>query len=228
MVYSMSGSSKEDAWGEVALSEPRWPASLAVLAAIALYVTLPSRFVIGPVWLIPALEAAMLIPLSLFSPRRTAKENRWEQILAIVLIAVVNVANVVSLIALVRALLRHGNEMTGTQLVFTAASIWMTNIIIFALWYWELDRGGPDMRVRPDHPKPDFLFPQMSAPGCAEGHWSPGFVDYFYVAFTNATAFSPTDTMPLTPWAKMLMLVQSATSLLTITLVAARAVNILS
>jgi hypothetical protein len=91
-----------------------------------------------------------------------------------------------------------------------------------------MDRGGPDMRVRGEHPKPDFLFPQMSTPGCTTEHWSPSFMDYFYVAFTNAAAFSPTDTMPLTPWAKGLMLVQSATSLLTITLVAARAVNILS
>jgi uncharacterized membrane protein len=225
----MSGSTRgEQAWGQTALFEPRWPASLAVLAAIGLYVTLPSRFVLGPIWLIPALEAAMLIPLSVFSPRRSAQEKGWEQVFAVVLIAVVNVANVVSLIALVRTLLTHGKDLTGTQLIFTAASIWLTNVIIFALWYWELDRGGPDMRVRSDHPKPDFLFPQMSTPGCAADHWTPGFTDYFYVAFTNATAFSPTDTMPLTPWAKALMLAQSAASLLTITLVAARAVNILN
>jgi uncharacterized membrane protein len=210
------------------VSEPRWPASLAVLAAIALYVTLPSRFVLGPTWLIPALESVMLIPLSVFSPHRNAQEKRWEQILAVILIAVVNVANVVSLAALVRVLLTYGKELSGVQLIFTAASIWMTNVIIFALWYWELDRGGPDMRVRSDQPKPDFLFPQMSTPRCAPELWAPQFVDYFYLAFTNATAFSPTDTLPLTPWAKMLMLVQSSASLLTITLVAARAVNILN
>ena len=219
---------KGTAWGVPAVSEPRWPASLAVLVAIGLYLTLPSRFVLGPAWLIPVLEAAILIPLSVFSPRRVPQENRWEVLFAVVLIAVVNVANVVSLIALVRTLLTHGKDLTGEQLVFTAASIWMTNVIIFALWYWELDRGGPDMRIRRDHPNPDFLFPQMTAPGCAAEHWTPGFIDYFYVAFTNATAFSPTDTMPLTAWAKVLMLVQSATSLLTITLVAARAVNILN
>jgi uncharacterized membrane protein len=219
---------KGKAWGVPAVSEPRWPASFSVLVAIALYLTLPSRFVIGPAWLIPVLEAAILVPLHVFSPRRTAQESRWEMVFAVVLIAVVNIANVVSLFALVRALLTHGKDLTGEQLVFAAASIWVTNVIIFALWYWELDRGGPDMRMRSDHPKPDFLFPQMTTPGCAVEHWTPGFIDYFYVAFTNGTAFSPTDTMPLTSWAKILMLVQSATSLLTITLVAARAGNLLS
>src|SRR6202035_3904532 len=100
-------------------------------------------------------------------------------------------------------------------------------VLVFALWYWEIDRGGPDERSSPQHRQPDFLFPQMVTPGCASGNWSPGFLDYFYVAFTNAAAFSPTDTMPLTPLAKMLMLVQSAASLLTVALVAGRAVNIL-
>jgi len=98
---------------------------------------------------------------------------------------------------------------------------------VFALWYWELDRGGPDARRRPRHRQPDFLFPQMVTPACAGPRWAPGFVDYLYVSFTNATAFSPTDTMPLTPWAKMLLLLQALASLLTVALVAARAVNIL-
>jgi uncharacterized membrane protein len=208
--------------------EPRWPASLAVVTAIALYTTLPPLFIIGPVWLVPALEAAMLIPLSLFSPHRTAWEKRWEQLFAISLIAIVNLANVVSLATLVWVLVTHGKELTGSQVIFTAAPIWITNIIIFALWYWELDRGGPDERLRVNNGRPDFLFPQMATPQCAVKNWKPRFVDYLYVAFTNATAFSPTDTLPLTAWAKMLMLVQSSASLLTITLVAARAVNILS
>lgn len=217
-----------DAWGAPAVSEPRWPASLAALAAIALYVTLPPRFLIGPLWLIPAFETAIVFALSVFAPHRVKEEKRWAQFMAVALIAIVNVANVVSLVILVHLILTHGRDLTGTQLIFAAASIWATNVIIFALWYWELDRGGPDGRMRRDHPRPDFLFPQMTTPGCAFEHWTPSFIDYFYVAFTNATAFSPTDTLPLTPWAKMLMLVQAATSLLTITLVAARAVNILS
>jgi uncharacterized membrane protein len=219
---------RQQAWGVAAKSEPRWPASVAVVIAIALYVTLPSRFVLGPNWLIPVLECFALIPLSIFAPRRTPKETPWAQVLAVVLIAIVNIANVVSLFALVRVILTHSKDLTGTQLLFTAASIWLTNVIIFALWYWELDRGGPDARMSQDHREPDFLFPQMSTPGCTQQAWTPAFVDYLYVAFTNATAFSPTDTMPLTYWAKLLMMAQSVASLLTITLVAARAVNILN
>jgi uncharacterized membrane protein len=227
-MQAMPDTKRAQAWGVAARSEPRWPASLAVVVAIALYFTLPSRFVLGPMWLIPALEGAALIPLSLFAPRRTPKETPWAQVLAVVLIAIVNVANVVSLIALVRVILAHSKDLTGAQLLVTAASIWLTNVIIFALWYWELDRGGPDERMSGAHREPDFLFPQMSTPGCTPQNWTPAFIDYLYVAFTNATAFSPTDTMPLTPWAKTLMMIQSIASLLTITLVAARAVNILS
>jgi hypothetical protein len=106
--------------------------------------------------------------------------------------------------------------------------IWLTNVIVFGLWYWDLDRGGPIERRRIHHRQPDFLFPQMVTPGAAPEPWCPHFVDYLYVSFTNATAFSPTDTMPLTAWAKLLMMVQSLASLLTVVLVAARAVNILS
>ena len=101
-------------------------------------------------------------------------------------------------------------------------------MLVFALWYWELDRGGPDERSSPQHREPDFLFPQMSTPGCARQGWRPHFVDYLYVSFTNAIAVSPTDTMPLTRWAKLLMLVQSLISVLTLAMVAARVGNILS
>jgi hypothetical protein len=105
--------------------------------------------------------------------------------------------------------------------------IWLTNVIVFGLWYWELDRGGVAARLRQNHRRPDFLFPQMSTPGSAPG-WTPDFMDYLYTSFTNATAFSPTDTMPLTAWAKLLMMVQSLASLRTVALVISRAVNILS
>lgn len=226
----------EAAWGAPAHVEPRWPASLAVLVALALYIALPDRLTLpfGPTslrpferWFMPVLEMALLLPLSLAAPRRHRNEPPWARLGAIGLIAVVNLANVISLGLLVESLL-HGSKATGTQLVFEAINIWLTNVIVFALWYWELDRGGPDDRSSPRHRQPDFLFPQMVTPGCTSGAWSPGFLDYLYLAFTNATAFSPTDTMPLTPLAKMLMLVQSAASLLTVALVAGRAVNILS
>jgi hypothetical protein len=191
-------------------------------------VTLPEHFVLGPRWVIPALELALLVPLSIIAPRRTYDEAPWRRIAAIVLIAIINAANVASLVFLVRFLIGSGAKASGTQLLISSTEIWLTNILVFALWYWELDRGGPKHRMAASTRSADFLFPQMVTPICASPGWMPRFVDYFFVAFTNATAFSPTDTMPLTPAAKMLMAVQSLTSLLTVALVAARAVNILS
>jgi uncharacterized membrane protein len=217
-----------NAWGVASKGEHRWPASLAILVAMSLYLALPNRYTIGPGWLMPMLELAILVPLSISSPRRHAKEGRIQQILATVMIAIVNVANFASLVLLVRTLIYHGRQITGSELIFSSAGIWLTNVIVFSLWYWEMDRGGPDQRAHENHDAPDFLFPQMSVPGCSKPTWTPNYIDYLYLAFTNATAFSPTDVMPLTPVAKVLMLAQSAISLITITLVAARAVNILN
>ena len=128
---------------------------------------------------------------------------------------------------LVQSLL-NGSKATGKLLLLSALNIWFTNVIVYALWYWELDQGGPHERGLADCPRPDFLFPQMTAKEFSPPDWSPGFVDYLFVSFTNATAFSPTDTLPLTPAVKVLMMVQAMTSLLTVALVASRAVNILT
>ncbi len=215
------------AWGYASQPESRLPALTAVLAAVLLYVTLPDRFTVGPVWLFPALELAMLVPLAIAVPVRHARETMVHRAVSIASIAVVNVANVASLVLLVKSLL-GGGPTEGAPLIFAAMQIWLTNVIVFGLWYWELDRGGPSARCRDDHREPDFLFPQMTTPAAAPRNWAPRFIDYVYVAFTNATAFSPTDTLPLTPWAKILMTIQSVASLLTVALVAARAVNILS
>jgi uncharacterized membrane protein len=217
---------EEVAWGVPCPPESRWPATLAIIAAVVLYVTLPERLTVGPTWLLPLLEAAVIVPLSIDAPRRHAREQLWHRAAAIALIAVVSAANVVSLALLIRGLLQ-GTRNEASELIFGALQIWLTNVIVFGLWYWELDRGGPAARCRPNHREPDFLFPQMSTPGVAPPAWFPRFVDYLYVAFTNATAFSPTDTLPLTRWAKVLMAIQSMASLLTVALVAARAVNIL-
>lgn len=207
-------------------SEARWPATLAILAAIGLYVTLPDRYTVGPSWLMPAFESAMLVPLSLTAPRRHPNEGWWLRLGGMLLIGIVSAANFFSLGQLVTALL-HGSKAPGSQLTFAAIQIWLTNVIVFALWFWELDRGGPGERQQAGR-QPDFLFPQMTTRGLAPEDWMPGFVDYVYLAFTNAMAFSPTDTLPLTPWAKLLMLAESLASLLTVVFVAARAVNILS
>jgi len=215
------------AWGPPVVGEPRWPATLAVLIGVLLYISLPVRLLIGPWWLVPTLELSLLIPLTIVAPRRMSIESRWRQIAAIVIIAILNLANILSLALLVDHLVVHPTGTSGTRLLESAAKLWLTNIIVFALWFWELDRGGPDDRASTEHREPDFLFPQMVTPGCAPKGWGPRFFDYLYLAFTNSTAFSPTDTMPLTTWAKTLMLIEGLVSLLIVALVASRAVNIL-
>lgn len=216
------------AWGKPTRREPYWPAQLAVLAAILLYLTLPGKLVFGPTWLIPVLELALLLPLVFTVPRGEKKSSPWRRVIALGLLGIINLANIASLALLVHELLSGTSRALGSHLLLGAVQIWLTNIIVFALWYWELDRGGPEARMTAEHSAPDFLFPQMITPGSAAPNWAPKFVDYFFVSFTNATAFSPTDTMPLTAWAKLLFLVQAGTSLLTVAIVAARAVNILT
>src|SRR5665213_2954543 len=166
-----------------------------------------------------------LIAVVVTNPPRVDREESNLRLLSLAMIAVITVVNMVALGELIQALLEQSGA-GGRSLVFASVPIWITNVIAFGLWYWELDRGGVTARMLPDHRQPDFLFPQMSTPGSARG-WAPRFIDYLYTSFTNATAFSPTDTMPLTPSAKLLMMVQSLASLLTVALVIARAVNIL-
>lgn len=154
---------------------------------------------------------------------------------ALFLTGFVTLINAASLVSLINALLGHTASKTGQTLLLDAVNIWLTNVIVFSLWYWSIDRGGPASRGVIGPGERDFLFPQMQMQmqtqqnsGTRDTAWSPGFVDYLYVAFTNASAFSPTDTMPLSGRAKLLMMAQSSISLLTLALVAARAVNILN
>lgn len=217
------------AWGTPSLKEPRWPAVLAVLFAGGCQFVLPDRVIggLGPRWLLPALEGAFALALLVANPSHLNKESGRLRLASLMLIALINVANIVSLGELVARLINGATHAAGRPLIFASVPIWLTNIVVFALWYWELDRGGPAERLRLDHRRPDFFFPQMATPAAAPG-WAPNFVDYLYTSFTNATAFSPTDTMPLTSTAKMLMLVQSLASLLTVAVVVSRAINILS
>ncbi len=221
--------SRDDAvaWGIPSGGESRWPALLAVLAAISLQLVLPDALIrgLGNRALIPALEGALIVVLLVVNPGRISKEESRLRMIGVALIALISVANMVSLIELIHALL-YGSSASGRSLVYASAPIWLTNVIVFGLWYWELDRGGPAYRRLSEHRQPDFLFPQMSTPGAAPG-WVPDFLDYLYTSFTNATAFSPTDTMPLTAWAKLLMMLQSLASLVTVAVVVSRAVNIL-
>jgi uncharacterized membrane protein len=226
-VDAIKPSAAKTTWGVASHGESRWPASMALVIAMFFYLMLPDRYTLGPNWLMPALELSILVPVSFGAPVRKANEVRLKTA-AIAMIALVNIANLFSLILLVHILLYHGKDVTGPELLFSSLGIWFTNVIVFSLWYWEIDRGGPDQRLDGGQSRPDFLFPQMSSPGCSYPDWTPRFFDYLYIAFTNATAFSPTDVLPLTKSAKALMLAQSIISLVTITLVAARAVNILS
>jgi hypothetical protein len=215
------------AWGVPAPPRSYWPARLAVLFALGLYILLPDRLVPGPRFVVPVLEGVVLVAISILVPHRTTVAAPARRILAVLVIGLLTVANSFNLGLLISELLR-GHVQNGRELILSSIAIWLTNVIVFSLWYWELDRGGPYERHQPSHREPDFLFPQMSTPGAGRPQWAPRFVDYLYVSLTNATAFSPTDTMPLTSMAKTLMGLQAVASLLTVAVVAARAVNILS
>jgi uncharacterized membrane protein len=206
--------------------ESIWPAQVTVLVAIGLQLSLPERLTVGPNWLLPVLEAALVVGLAMATPRELAHEHPLRRRLAIGLVALVSAANAASLIELTHFLLHH-HVKEGQQLIVAGAVIWVTNVLIFGLWYWELDRGGPGQRAAGRDAAPDFLFPQMSDDRIEPREWRPKFIDYLYVSLTNATAFSPTDTMPLTPGAKSIMGFQSIVSLATLALVVSRAVNIL-
>jgi uncharacterized membrane protein len=178
------------------------------------------------VWLVSVVpEAALLVPLAWQRPRRRLEQIGRRRTVSLALIGTVSLTNAVLLVALIASLL-NGEEKSGGELLFKAVTVWVTNVIAFGLLYWAFDRGGPVRRISANPPLPDFQFPQLENPSLAEPGWTPELFDYIYVAFTNAIAFSPTDAMPLTRRAKMLMLSESAISSVTILLVAARAINI--
>ena len=194
---------------------------------LLIQVLLTPRLVPGPLLLVPGLEAALLIALLAVSPTLGPREDRRVRVLALVLVAVVALANALTLITLIDRLL-NGGLADGRSLLAAAAGVWSTNVVVFALAYWELDRGGPHARLGEEPARPDLLFPQDIDPQHAPPGWRPSFLDYLFTSLTAATAFSPTDTMPLTPRAKLLIGLQSVISLLTVGLVAARAVNVLT
>lgn len=209
-----------------ARAEPLWPALATVMFAIALQLLLPKRLTAGPRWLLPALEGALLVGLMLASPRQVEHEHNGRRLAAVGLTGLVSAANITSLALLSHELLHHRSP-NGRQLIISGALIWLTNVLIFGLWYWQTDRGGPGRRAAGQDGPPDLLFPQMNDDRIEPMNWRPQFIDYLYVSLTNALALSPTDTMPLSPTAKSIMGIQSLVSLVTIGLVVARAVNIL-
>ncbi len=206
--------------------EPFWPAQATVLAAIALQLLLPKRLTAGPTWLLPGLEGVLLLGLAVSTPRQLEREHRLRRRGALALTAFVSAANITSLAMLTHELLHHGSP-NGRQLIIAGMLIWLTNVLIFGLWYWETDRGGPGKRAAGHDGPPGFLFVQMNDDRILPANWRPQFIDYLYVSLTNAAAFSPTDTMPLSPGIKSLMGLQSLVSIVTIGLIVSRAVNLL-
>ena len=215
------------AWLRATEGEPRWQVSLGVVAALAMQVSLPDDVVLRPRWLLPAVAVILLLALVVANPRRINRRSPALRAGSMVLIAIISLANVGSAGRLVLHLLRGTETGDATRLLLTGGAIWLTNVLVFALWYWELDRGGPVGRAQAARKHPDFLFAQMESPELAPDDWEPAFVDYLYLSFTNATAFSPTDVLPFAEWAKLTMMLQSMVSLATVALVIARAVNIL-
>jgi hypothetical protein len=208
--------------------EPRWPAFVAVLSAGGLYLALPSDLTIGPRWLFPALIGVILVPTVI---SHQMGRHHLDRVLGFLLTTLVTVEMIVSVILLVRAL--PSQLESPTALLLSAASLWTTNILVFALWYWRLDAGGPHGRdARPGHAEGAFLFPQMTMlpeakAAAGQEMWSPNFVDYLFLAFNTSTAFSPTDTPALERWGKVLMMLQSIISLTVLAVLAARAINTL-
>jgi len=215
------------AWRRRTIGEPRWAVSIAVGLAIGLQLSLPDSLAFPPRWLLPTIGLALLVGLVIANPRRIDHRSTRLRATSILLTGVMSIANAVSAGRLITHLLQGTATEDAGLLLRWGGAIWLTNVVVFALWYWELDRGGPAARAEGVHEYPDLLFAQMETPNIAPADWEPQFLDYFYLAFTNATAFSPTDVIPLARWTKMMMLLQSVVSVSTLVLVVARAVNIL-
>ncbi len=217
-------------------SEHRFPAALAIVVGAALYAALPSSLILGSRFVIPGLEMVLLLAVLVYNPRRFTRQTTLSRVLSLALVVIIGLANLVSLVLLVRALI-HGSATDSHKLLLAALQVWLTNIIVFGLAYWELDRGGPVKRAtlsRAELPPADFRFSQdedadavaeVAASASDRADWAPVLVDYLYVSLTNSSAFSPTDTMPLSSRAKLLMGIQASAALIVSLLVIARAVG---
>jgi len=202
--------------------------AVTLVVAMALPFLLPSKFSLGPVWIIPAIEALFLVALIIADPGRIDRRSDFIRALSLGLVAILVAGAAAAALRLVIDLIRGGPETNSpTELLRIGSLVWVYIIITFAFLYWELDGSGPEARARAAPEFPDLAFPQHLNPRVARPGWRPQFFDYLYLGFTNATAFSPTDVMPLTRWAKLAMAVQATAGLVVVGLVIARAVNIL-
>ena len=233
-----AAASKAGSLTEPARAEHRWPAATALLIALTLYALLPSSFFPPLRYTVVAIGIALLVPLLIVNPVRFNVETKWSRPLGIGLTLLLLVANQIALGQLVVQLVTSVRS-DGPALLLAAVQVWITNVIVYALLYWELDRGGPvsrTQRKRADLPHADFRFPQdedhdavaeVAARSSVKLNWTASFVDYLYFSASNSQAFSPTDSMPLSPRAKILMGLESFAGFVILALVIARAVSLL-
>lgn len=207
--------------------ENRWPVVVAICVAVVIQHAIPVQYTVVPRWPLLIMELLLLVVLLLINPVRLSRQTTIGKWASLALTAAITVDNTASAVVLATRILSGQVSNDAAVLLGSGGAIFITNVIAFGIWYWELDRGGPFARRAGQRRYPDFLFPQMSDPDKARPDWRPTFVDYLYVSFTNVVAFSPTDTMPLARWAKGMMTIQSLVSMATIALVIARAVNVL-
>ena len=206
--------------------ESLWPPVIAILVATGLQASLPHR--VGQLrWIFVGLCLLLLLALVLVNPQDIERRHMPLRAVMLAVVAALSISNAISGGQLVADLVNGKGISDAGTLLRTGGAIWLTNVVVFSLWYWLFDRGGLYARMLSDDPYPAFMFPQMDATELAPPQWSPQYVDYLYLSFTNAMAFSPTDVMPLKHWAKLTMLLQSLVSLMIAVLVIARAVNIL-
>jgi hypothetical protein len=216
----------ERAGAQIEADDPYWPAQVAVIVALILYIALPDKLTVGPDWVLPAAEGLLLGALVWASPwRRRVTVRPWRRTVALILTGLVTAANTVSLGLLIHFVIK-GGKAGGYELVLSGSEIWATSVLIFAVVYWELDGGGPVGRASGVRRPPwEFSFPQWADLDWTG--WRPTFVDYLYLSFTNCTAFSPTDTMPLKTGVKLLMMLQGLGALITIGVIVSRAISLL-
>jgi hypothetical protein len=213
--------------------EPRWPVALAILSfiaiTIAIHVAVPKRQTLGPGWLVPALEIATLVALLLADPAHAVGRRRWLRPVSLALVTALAAVALIATAVLITELIRGGKVTeSADSLLASGALIWLGNVLVFSLLYWLLDSGGPLARYRREREYPDFAFTQQMSPELAAPGWVPYYVDYLILGLTTSTAFSPTDVMPVSRWAKLLMALQSIIALVVVGLVIARAVNVFS
>lgn len=211
-----------------AYSEGRWPVAVAILAVVFLLGALPGRIRVAPAWVPYILGAGVLVPmLGVALSREKGRWLRLERRIIAAFFLIAGAGTVTNLTVLINAIVDRPAEASGLQLLASSLGVWVSNVLVFSLLFWQLDGGGPAARLGGMASRPDWRFAQDSAPECVSADWRPAFIDYLFLGFTTATAFSPADTIPLTGRAKAIMMVESSISLVTIVVVASRAISIL-